>query len=190
MHQKSTFNQVQFFPSNLSFKSGKNNHGNTSDVIALICTCLTVQSLFFTTTVLNGVRLCEVANFLTKCSGSLLFVISMMLSGVKWNAGNGKLSGLGCFLAVANLYAFGDALNINDVLNGHINSLHITSLALLIAGIHVFFFPFIITRSFVSSFSSTIPCVCFLFLMISIHGFFLFVIINIFFFIDRILLNL
>ena len=104
----------------------------------------------------------DVAVFLTKISGSLLFVISMMFSAVKWyvfssflcisllgdiythenrNRANGKLAGLGCFLAIANLYGFGDALNANDILDLKINTLHNISLVLLVGGIHVFFFP-------------------------------------------------
>ena len=86
----------------------------------------------------------------------------MMFSAVKWyvfvylsfgmhihnlhthknrNRANGKLGGLGCFLAIGNLYGFGDALNVNDFLDGKVNALHFMSLALLVGGIHVFFFP-------------------------------------------------
>ena len=174
---------VQFFPSNIYKKTGKSNHGNTSDIVAILCIVLSIQSIFFTSSIFEGVELVslsgiasksggswsyssskasDVAVFLTKISGSLLFVISMMFSAVKWyvfvylsfgmhihnlhthknrNRANGKLGGLGCFLAIGNLYGFGDALNVNDFLDGKVNALHFMSLALLVGGIHVFFFP-------------------------------------------------
>ena len=157
---------VQFFPSNMYIKTGKSNHGNISDVVAICCIALTIQFIFFTSSVFGGVEISGngvilsgivsksassswssssetsiVSSFLAKCCGSLLFVVSMMFSAVKWNRANGKLGGIGCFLAIANLFAFGDALNINDVLEGKINSLHFVALALLVGGTHVFFFP-------------------------------------------------
>ena len=84
----------------------------------------------------------------------------MMFSAVKWyvcsllsllyehkiphgnrNRANGKLAGLGCFLAIGNMYGFDDALNVSDLQDGKINALHLITIALLVGGIHVFFFP-------------------------------------------------
>ena len=96
---------MQFFPSNIYIKTGKSNHGNASDQVALLLIALTIQSIFFTSTIFEGVeqmslsgiasksggswsssssKPSDVAVFLTKISGSLLFVISMMFSAVKW----------------------------------------------------------------------------------------------------------
>ena len=47
---------VQFFPSNIYIKTGKSNHGNASDQVALLLIALTIQSIFFTSTIFEGVE--------------------------------------------------------------------------------------------------------------------------------------
>jgi len=82
-------------------------HGNMSDICALALIAAAVQCVWWKdmfTQDLGPIK----ATFakaspeldrLTSLAGGLLFCIGMTFSGVKWNPANGKMAGIGCFLA-------------------------------------------------------------------------------------------
>lgn len=86
----------------------KNNHGNSSDLVALF---LIVQALGC---LIDPTHLCKDLGpfkgfktqsddmiLMIKFAGCLLLILALMLSGVKWNPINGKMAGLGGFIASA-----------------------------------------------------------------------------------------
>jgi len=124
----------------------KNNHGNISDMVALLLIAVAVQSIFYTGTLFDDLGPLK-ANFLgntpdtiaaAKFCGGLLLVIALMLSSVKWNKANGKMAGLGCFLCAANI------LHLTSKMAGGVTTLrqfHVVALALVVGGVHVFMYP-------------------------------------------------
>lgn len=98
------------FPSNPvppKMPETKNNHGNFSDLVALPLIVLAVLCMYNPDHLLQDVGPIK-AQFSAKSAdlstmikfvGGLMLVLGLMLSGVKWNPINGKMAGLGGFIA-------------------------------------------------------------------------------------------
>ena len=140
---------VKFFPSNPVPPKTKNNHGNMSDKVAISMLILfaipNVLGLYPFDAFLSiseyskGIVVSEDLRTCSYVSGCFTFVIAMMLSGVKWNPANGKLSALGLFLASAvvayNTYIVQDAGTFVP------RPQYTYIVLLLLAGLHVGLFP-------------------------------------------------
>ena len=74
-------------------------------------------------------RSCQVSELLSYCGG-LLLTVGMVFSGVKWNPINGKMAGMGCFVASAVAVYVG---------SGTFFLYH--AAVLLLGGAHIFIFP-------------------------------------------------
>lgn len=129
------------FPSNpLTPKSPttKNNHGNASDLVALLMMAASVVAIFYPAfyfqdhgpiTASWGSLTTELEALVSYCGG-LTLTIALVLSGVKWNPINGKLAGIGCFVASALAVYFGSG-----------SFYYFNAATILAGGVHIFAFP-------------------------------------------------
>lgn len=124
----------------------KNNHGNSSDLIALSLIAVSLllflypQHLYQDLGPLKAQFKSETADLsiLTKFVASLFLIIALMLSGVKWNKINGKLSGLGCFICAAYV-AYSSYMADGEKFVPHL--FYVYSGILFLGGLHIFAFP-------------------------------------------------
>jgi len=141
---------IFLFPSNPPTPKSpeiKNNHGNMSDMVFFALLAGSIQSIFFPSMLCQDFGPIK-AQFAT-CSaeletmisfaGSLILIVGLTFSGVKWNPINGKMSGLGCFLCVANI------LHMQFLkLDGGVfvpRPFYLYALLIALGGIHIFLFP-------------------------------------------------
>jgi len=142
---------IFFLPSNEKppkTEKTKNNHGNFSDLAALALIALSVvhvwyDGLFFkdhapVMAMFKESTSSPALGAMISVGGGLLFTIAMMFSGVKWNPANGKMSGMGCWLA-----AFNAASIVYKADSGSfvLRPLYITAAVLLLGGLNIFLFP-------------------------------------------------
>merc|ERR1711871_115427 len=118
----------------------KNNHGNTSDTVALLLLASSMLCIFYPAAyfqsvgpvpasfVEGGVQ-AEAEALLSYCGGVLL-TIALIFSGVKWNPNNGKMGGFGCFVCAGMCAYLGSGLFF-----------YYHAAVLLLGGAHIFFFP-------------------------------------------------
>jgi len=118
-------------------------HGNFSDLIFLALLVIAIQLLAFQDSLITGSgALIDDNNnsdtsILMSCAGALFIMIGTMFSGVKWDAINGKLAGIGCLAGF-----LGISYCTYDLDGGLVpNFLYVHALVLLAGGIHIFFFP-------------------------------------------------
>lgn len=135
---------ICFFPSNPPVAkvdpATKNNHGNASDLVAVLLLvgsllCIFYPSPFFQAmgpiqSSFTEVQHPEELNTLISYCGGWLLTISMMLSGVKWNPINGKMAGIGYFVCTGICVCVGSG-----------SFFYLMGLVLLLGGVHVCFFP-------------------------------------------------
>lgn len=142
---------IFFLPSNESppkTEKTKNNHGNFSDIAALKLIAIAVVHVWF-----NGLFFKDhgpvMAMFKASAStpalgamlsvgGGLLLIIAMMFSGVKWNPVNGKMAGMGCFLAAFNAASIAYKADSGAFV---LRPLYLTAAVLLLGGLSIFLFP-------------------------------------------------
>jgi hypothetical protein len=133
---------IFFFPSNPPVPKGpdtKNNHGNVSDLVMLLLFIGSMACIFYPDVYFRDVGPIkasfapshreELEVMLSYCGG-LLFTVSMVFSGVKWNPINGKMAGFGCFVCA------GLALYV-----GTGTFYFYFAAVLLLGGVHIFVFP-------------------------------------------------
>jgi hypothetical protein len=124
----------------------KNNHGNTSDLVMFVLVAAAVQAIFYPDLLTHDLHSRVRATFTTPSQelnvmvsfcGGLLLVIGTMLSSVKWNPINGKMAGIGCFLAVLNSVV----IFSHKASYGSGTYFLIHAIILIIPGVHIFAFP-------------------------------------------------
>ena len=136
---------IFFFPSNPPVPKGpenKNNHGNISDLVMLLMfigsmACIFYPDVYFqdigpvqaSFTPADHPHRAQLEALISFCGG-LFFTMSMILSGVKWNPVNGKMAGIGCFVAAAIALFVGTGVFYFAFAG-----------TLLVGGAHIFFFP-------------------------------------------------
>lgn len=127
------------FPSNPLVPKGPtnvNNHGNVSDIVALVLlvgslTCFFYQAPYFAD--MGPLKASFSATpdteaLLSYCGG-LMLTLGMILSGVKWNPINGKMACIGYFTTAGIGVYFGGAF------------FYVYAAVLAVAGVHVGIFP-------------------------------------------------
>lgn len=135
---------IFLFPSNPPVPKSpenKNNHGNASDLVMLLLFVGSMACIFYPDLYFQDVgpisasfaaehpHRAELEAMISYCGG-LLFAVSMIFSGVKWNPVNGKMAGFGCFVTV------GLALYV-----GAGTFFFYNAAVLLLGGVHIFVFP-------------------------------------------------
>eukprot|EP00812_Abedinium_dasypus_P005844 NODE_1734_length_1072_cov_223.040315.p1 GENE.NODE_1734_length_1072_cov_223.040315~~NODE_1734_length_1072_cov_223.040315.p1 ORF type:complete len:302 (+),score=82.80 NODE_1734_length_1072_cov_223.040315:99-908(+) len=137
------------FPSNALPKKTpetKNNHGNFSDKIALALIGASLLCLLFPDHLFLDLGPLK-AQFSTKSAdlsamirvvGSLMLMIALTASGVKWNPNNGKMAGLGGFIA-AGYTAFSTFRADSDVFVPRL--FYIYAAVIFLYALHIFAFP-------------------------------------------------
>ena len=135
---------IFFFPSNPPVPKGpenKNNHGNTSDLVMLLMLIGSMACIFCPDVYFQDIgplkasftpdhpHRAQLEALISFCGG-LFFTMSMMFSGVKWNPVNGKMAGIGCFVAVAIALSVGTGVFYFAFAG-----------TLGVGGAHIFFFP-------------------------------------------------
>jgi len=142
------------FPSNpkpAKTPETKNNHGNFSDLIAVSVLCCALLCIFdpdHLTTDHGPLK----AQFnpsssqngafrvLIKFVGGLLLMIALIFSGVKWNPINGKMAGVGGFVA-AGLFLFNGMVSPQSDVGFCWKPFYIYSAVLFAGALHIFAFP-------------------------------------------------
>merc|ERR1719502_104645 len=131
------------FPSNPLVPKGpknKNNHGNLSDLAALLMFAGSMVCIFYPAAFFEDLgplkasfaaseHQAEIEGLLSYCGG-LILTLGMILSGVKWNPINGKMAGIGCFVCVGLSFFLGQG-----------SFFYFMAAVLLLAGVHIFAFP-------------------------------------------------
>lgn len=121
-------------------------HGNVSDLVALSLIGAAVTSIFFTSLFFQDFGPLKAsfsaaspeANAMLSFIGGLYLIIGLMLSGVKWNPANGKMSGFGCFLAAYNLVRVCLALDAGAFV---LRPTYLLAAFIAVGGAHIMFFP-------------------------------------------------
>jgi hypothetical protein len=147
------FLHIFAFPSNpvvaKEVKSGeevKNNHGNSSDLIALLLMAAAFGGLFYADHLFQDFGPIK-AQFTAKSAdlsvmifwvSSMMLVIAMMLSGVKWNPINGKMAGFGGFIA-AGYTAYSTFKADSDVFVPR--AFYVYAALIFLGAVHIFLFP-------------------------------------------------
>jgi len=118
--------------------------GNMSDICALALIAAAVQCVWFKDMFYNDLgpikatfdKASPELDRLTSLAGGLLFCIGMTFSGVKWNPANGKMAGIGCFIAAlwCTIYP--------QYIAGTLPTLTTVYAAVVfLGGLHIFAFP-------------------------------------------------
>jgi len=124
----------------------KNNHGNFSDLTALGLIIAALLCFFYPEHLFQDMGSIK-AQFKTttadlsamiKFVGGLMLVIALMLSGVKWNPVNGKLAGLGGFIAAAYT-AYSTFKADSDVFVPR--PFYVYAALIFLGALHIFAFP-------------------------------------------------
>lgn len=124
----------------------KNNHGNWSDKVAIVMLGLSMACFFYPDHLFQDIGPIK-AQFTSKSAdlsamiklvAGLLLIFSLMLSGVKWNPINGKMGGLGGFIA-AGYTAYSLFKADNDVFVPRM--LYIYAFVVFACAVHIFVFP-------------------------------------------------
>jgi len=124
----------------------KNNHGNVSDLALLVLLVGGVQSIFYPTLLTQDLSNRVKASFTTPSAeldsmigfcGGLLLAVGTILSSVKWNPVNGKMSGMAYFLCVINA----GIIASHRASYGSGMYFIFYSVVFLVAGLHIFAFP-------------------------------------------------
>merc|ERR1711988_423908 len=121
----------------------KNNHGNVSDITALLLLAGSLQCMIAPWLEFQNIgpikasfgtsQQAAVEVMIRHCGGHIL-IAAMMFSGIKWNPINGKMAGLGAFTAAACAAYFGFQMGLC------LFFLYYSGVFLL-GGMHVFVFP-------------------------------------------------
>lgn len=141
--------KVALFPSNAlppATPETKNNHGNLSDFVALILIGNALLCLFYPEYLFQDIGPLKAQFGATSSDlsamislvGRLMFVVALMFSGVKWNPRNGKLTGLGCFIA-SGCIASATFKADSYVFVPHI--FYIFAVVIFVGAVHIFAFP-------------------------------------------------
>ncbi|CAE7391369.1 unnamed protein product [Symbiodinium pilosum] len=137
------------FPSNPLPKKTpevKNNHGNFSDLIALSLLGVGLSWYFYPEHLFQDLGPLK-AQFssnsadlaaLIKFVAGLMVIIALMLSGVKWNPINGKLSGLGGFVA-AGYTAYSTYVADKEAFIPRL--FYVYAAVIFLGALHIFAFP-------------------------------------------------
>jgi len=140
---------IMVFPSNPvpeKTPDTKNNHGNFSDLFALGLVASAALGVFYPEHLFQDVGPLK-AQFATKSAdldalikfnSCLLLTIGLMLSSVKWNPINGKMAGLGGFIA-AGYTAFSSFKADGDVFVPRV--FYIYAALIFLGAVHIFLFP-------------------------------------------------
>ncbi|CAE7948982.1 hypothetical protein AK812_SmicGene5164 [Symbiodinium microadriaticum] len=124
----------------------KNNHGNFSDLIAISLLGVALSWYFYPEHLFQDLgplkaqfrsQSADLATLIKFVAG-LMIIISLMLSGVKWNPINGKLSGLGGFVA-AGYTAYSTYSADKEVFLPRL--FYVYSLVIFLGALHIFAFP-------------------------------------------------
>jgi len=109
-------------------------HGNVSDGVFLAALVMSICAYWAPSALMlsSSEVLSTEESALIKFSGGTTLMLGFVFSGVKWNPVNGLMAGIGCFLHTANCVYLG----LTTGLLGFY-----ASAAVLIGGIHIFFFP-------------------------------------------------
>jgi len=141
--------KICLFPSNAlpeKTEKTKNNHGNTSDMVALHLIIASLICLFYPDYMFQDVGPVK-AQFSAKTTdlvrmirfgGFLMLTLATIFSGVKWNPINGKMLGVGAFLA-AGYTCYSMFKADSDVVVPHI--LHIYATTIFVGAVHIGIFP-------------------------------------------------
>jgi len=124
----------------------KNNHGNFSDVIALSLLMVSLLMFFYPKHLYEdfGPFKAQLKSespdltILTKFVASLFLIVALMFSGVKWNPINGKLSGLGGFIA-AGYTGYSSYVADGETIVPRL--FYIYAVVLFLGALHIFAFP-------------------------------------------------
>jgi len=136
------------FPSNPLPKKTpevKNNHGNFSDLAALLLITASLCMYFYPDHLFQDLgplkaqlkQSPDVA-LMIKFVAGLLLVIALMFSGVKWNPINGKMAGLGGFVASGNI-AYQSFTADGGVFVPRL--FYIYAASIFLGALHIFAFP-------------------------------------------------
>lgn len=137
------------FPSNAlpeKTRETKNNHGNASDIIALALTATALLCFFYPQHLFQDFGPIK-AQFNTpnpdlaamiKFIACLMLIIALTFSGVKWNPINGKMAGIGGFIA-SGYTAFTIFKTDSGVFVPRIFYIH--AVILFLGALHIFAFP-------------------------------------------------
>jgi len=124
----------------------KNNHGNSSDLVALLLIAASLACFFYPDHLFMDIGPLK-AQFsiqtgdlavMIKFVACLLLILSLMLSGVKWNPINGKMAGLGGFIAAGST-AYATFKADSDVFVPRI--FYIYASIIFLAALHIAIFP-------------------------------------------------
>lgn len=140
---------VFIFPSNPPLEKTpetKNNHGNWSDKIALGFIVIACLNFFYPAHLFQDLGPLKAQfsattpdlSLMIKFIGGLFLTIGLTLSGVKWNPINGKMAGLGGFIA-AGFTAFSTFKGDSDAFVPQM--LYIYAFLLFAGSLHIFAFP-------------------------------------------------
>lgn len=141
--------KIMVFPSNpLPPKTPetKNNHGNLSDLVALSLIGCALTCLFYPDHLFQDIGPLK-AQFSSKSAdltamikfvGCLMLMIALTFSGVKWNPINGKMAGLGGFVA-AGYTAFSTFKADSNVFVPRI--FYVYAVVFLLGALHIMVFP-------------------------------------------------
>lgn len=139
------------FPSNPLPKKTpetKNNHGNYSDIVALGLIAASLLCYFYPDHLFEDMGPVK-AQFSTKTKSAdlsamikfvagLMLIIALMLSGIKWNPINGKMAGMGGFIA-SGYTAFSTFKSDLDVFVPHL--FYVYAGLIFLGALHIFAFP-------------------------------------------------
>jgi len=125
-------------------------HGNASDFVAFSLIAAAVQLVWFLPTLFddfylpfNTLKATFVTSspdleLLSKFTAGLLLVIAFMFFSIKWNPGNGKMTGLACWICAGcsswNMYQSDSNMFVPRLL-------YVYCAVLALGGVHTFFFP-------------------------------------------------
>jgi hypothetical protein len=144
--------KIFLFPSNPLVKKDdkgkdvKSNHGNFSDMVFFALLGLSLGCLFYPEHLFQDIGPIK-AQFSAKSAdlsamieliGCLMLMIGLTLSGVKWNPINGKMAGLGSFIA-SGITAYSTFTVDKQVFVPRL--FYIYAITLFLGGLHIFAFP-------------------------------------------------
>eukprot|EP00928_Gymnodinium_smaydae_P058746 TRINITY_DN4194_c0_g1_i1.p1 TRINITY_DN4194_c0_g1~~TRINITY_DN4194_c0_g1_i1.p1 ORF type:complete len:281 (-),score=46.21 TRINITY_DN4194_c0_g1_i1:114-956(-) len=141
---------IMFFPSNPVVAKvdpdTKNNHGNTSDIVAFGLIACALAILFYPEHLYMDLgplkaqfteRSAELS-FLTKFVGCVMLMWALILSGVKWNPINGKMAGFGGFIC-CGVVAYTTFKKDGEVFVPRL--FYVYAALMFLSALHIFVFP-------------------------------------------------
>mmetsp|Transcript_67600 Transcript_67600/g.171087 ORF Transcript_67600/g.171087 Transcript_67600/m.171087 type:complete len:274 (+) Transcript_67600:76-897(+) len=124
----------------------KNNHGNFSDVVALGLIIAAALCAFYPDHLFQDLgpmsaqfsRKSDDLSAMMKLVSGLMLILALMLSGVKWNPINGKMAGLGGFIA-AGYTAYSTYKADSDTFVPRL--FYVYASLIFLGALHIFAFP-------------------------------------------------